>query len=397
VSERGIRAVLVRRNRVAGVVAAIASVVSPIAFFASFQLHAGDFHALLVGLFAMYTAVATGAAWLGFVAPRRSEIDVGAKDHRIDAGGARSKKIRSGVATALIDGRYRVDLKSFPWPRTRLEVASAEDARAILAALGLDRRKGTTRFGARWASTPTIGQMLFVMTPIVILTPILASWLSWPVAALPILLPLAVWLLSRVDVIVGTDGVDARSLVRRRFAAHGEIEHVVRRPTGVTLVMRSGKAIALDTSRSRGQVGLHVPDPIYDAIVAAWSRSRGIANPANAGVAMLAKGTRSTHDWIEALRGIGNQRGTGYRVAQVDDADLFGVVGDAQAPTELRAAAAIALGANPEHAPKLRVAADDVADPVVRRVVLAATAEDAALELELDHALAEDRRRAKVG
>ena len=63
---------------------------------------------------------------------------------------------------------------------------------------------------------------------------------------------------------------------------------------------------------------------------------------------------------------------------------FFSTLTDAAAPRELRAAAAVVLGANEEHAPRLRAVPDGLAEPVVRRI---ATSEDAArLEADLDEA-----------
>jgi hypothetical protein len=85
----------------------------------------------------------------------------------------------------------------------------------------------------------------------------------------------------------------------------------------------------------------------------------------------------------------------GYRVAPIDERTLFDVVADAQAPSELRAAAAVALGAHADHAPRLRVVADDLAEPAVRRIALKAASEASAAELEeeMDDALGRCARR----
>ena len=75
----------------------------------------------------------------------------------------------------------------------------------------------------------------------------------------------------------------------------------------------------------------------------------------------------------------------------LDKRALFAILGDATAPRELRAGAAVAIGVREEHASRLRIAADDVADPIVRRVAVASAdgdAENAALlEAELDEVL----------
>lgn len=112
----------------------------------------------------------------------------------------------------------------------------------------------------------------------------------------------------------------------------------------------------------------------------AWRQRAGEPEPMTS--LLLARGGRSLDAWLAGLRALGSGEGTGYRLAAVDDEALFATLASASASRELRAAAAVVLGASGRHAARLRVAADDVADPVVRRVALDPAADTALGDLE---------------
>ncbi len=114
-------------------------------------------------------------------------------------------------------------------------------------------------------------------------------------------------------------------------------------------------------------------DPVFEAI----ANVRGRATADAAATALLQRGQRTTQEWIEAIRAVGEGT-TNYRVAPIDERSLENVLADASAPVEARAAAAVALRAkDPE---RLRIAIEEVADADVRGVALA---EDDEVEAKL--------------
>lgn len=98
---------------------------------------------------------------------------------------------------------------------------------------------------------------------------------------------------------------------------------------------------------------------------------------------------------VAALRELGLGAAS-YRTAALDDRALEGTLADARAPLEVRAAAAVALGAKGGGARRLRVAADEVADARLRRITLRVAESDldpAELQAELESAERQSRAR----
>lgn len=310
---------------------------------------------------------------------------------------------RRGTSFEALGGQHTVDLRRLG-RGVRIEVARPELARVVLAGAGVDRRAGTSRFLVRrigmragLAAGLAVG-LVFSATLFLGLPGIVVSFLWLGMAALGAY----AFLSSRTTLTVGADGVELKPLLGRpRFIPHAEIELVrlLVPPSGelvshgfeITSTKGTGSAngydvIRLDTRAERFRGGIWSTDPVCDAVARAWGAARR-RDSAKTVTHQLASAEASAKDWIARLRalGAGDQRGS-YRAAAIDERALFDVVTDANAEADLRAAAAVALGANPEHAPRLRVMADDIADDRVRRVALAALEpeDDARLEEELE-------------
>jgi hypothetical protein len=280
------------------------------------------------------------------------------------------------------DGSYQVDLHRVARSRIRLLVPSADEARALLATLSLDRREGTSLFRVRAHLMPglaaTLGAVgafwafaLFRTEPA-----ILDEWpfvrFDWiPIYKLSISGGIATiaWFVSRVSIAVGADGVHVRSLFRDRFISHGKIRAIEALSRGVALVTDDGR-LAFDTRGERLRAGIRGTDPVYDALRLAWANASKSTSLHRASA--LTRGGRSLDEWIASLRRFGVTRAVGYRDVAIEEEDLLGLLANAEAPAELRVGAAIALSAHDESLPKLRIAADDVADPLIRDVALAA-------------------------
>jgi hypothetical protein len=207
---------------------------------------------------------------------------------------------------------------------------------------------------------------------------------------------------------VGSDGLDLRSPLKHTLIPHARIRAIARIwpdghergskhegkvvSWGFEVLVDDGSRHRIDTRRERFPAGVWKTDPVFASAVGAWSAwQTGAATAVPHVSALLARGSRSTRAWIASLRDLSTDGARGYRTAALDEHALFAVLGDAAAPRELRAGAAVAIANRQAHAPRLRLAADDVADPVVRRVAVACTDTDpdraALLEAELDETL----------
>ena len=203
------------------------------------------------------------------------------------------------------------------------------------------------------------------------------------------------------DLVIGADGIAVTSSLRRRFIPHSRIREVRRRPVtserrehlrispGFEIVLDDGTEIVFDTLSDRFETDDPDADPVYEAVAASVRKhAPGEVGPA---VTTLARGGRSAREWIASLKTLGAS-GTAYRAAAIDFSSLLGVLCDADAAKDVRIAAVVALASSKEHAPKLRVALDDVADPDLRRVALTAADEDEdALAREIEVTLGDER------
>lgn len=335
--------------------------------------------------------VASLAAWIAYYRPHRDveQISVDDEGLRLGAYLLRSRRwIRRGDLAATADARWRIDVHSFMQPRVRLVLSNAEDGRELLAALGLDRREGSSRFKVRLHAAPSadgtaIATAVAFFFSLFMLAFIPSGW----VLLSPLLVPLAAWLLWRATLTVGADGIERRSIFGHRFVSHADVFDVRQAGDEVMLILNDGRTMMIDTRGERIRAGVWRKDPVFDAIFVAWHAQRGLQN-GGAATSLLARNARPVREWLASLRRIGGDAGSGYRVAPIEERDLLGVLSDAQASSEIRVAAAVALGAKKERASRLRVAADEVADPVVRRIAIAATEEDDdSLEMEVAKAL----------
>ena len=408
------KAVLVRRNGVMGIaaLAATATVVTAAILSAYSPPTRDSVLALLVGL-GWPVALALLAGWVGYWRPWRSDVvvDIAAGALRIDGRTRRSAgTLRRGDATVLDDSRVRIDLRAWHRTRVRLEVKDIAIARELLGALGLDRRTGTSQFRVRRLrpyENLLLLTLLFLTVPLAIALSIVSGWLGLAVFVAAVLSPFAVRALARIRLTVGSDGLDLRSPLKHVFIPHARIRAITRvwpdgHERGSTHdgeVVSWGFEVELDdrskhrfdTRPERFPAGVWKTDHVFASAFGAWSAWQTGAAPAVPHAsALLARGSKSTREWIASLRELSTDGAGGYRVAALDEHALFAILADAAAPRELRAGAAVAIGIRHEHAPRLRIAADDVADPVVRRVAVACAETDperaAVLEAELDEA-----------
>lgn len=401
--ERDFPAIIVERSRGWAAATIGMLVATPIVLFLMGEAMVDQVVATL-GLLITLVAIPF-AGWLTYHHARRIPARVRATPDGLHVSTERGQKqiprgaFRGGGAFATANGRRVVALKGGRRAGLRLEVASDSHARAVLSAVGVDRREGTTRFVVKRTSPTTkasgiFGAAAFVALNFVVLflfvSP-LAFLLLWVLAPLAWL---AGWMRNRTRLTIGTDGIELKPLLgKRRFLPHTRIERVMEMPPpegqvvshGFTVIQSDkSEIIELDTRAERFRGGIWHVDPVRDAVQHAWSAARGGIST-KAAIQQIANAEASTREWIAKLRALGaGERRADYRAPAIDERALFEVVSDANADAELRAAAAVALGANAEHAPRLRVVADDIADDRVRRVAIAATEAESDEELEAE-------------
>lgn len=407
-----LRATRVRRNgglRLAGAISTLGAVLSLVAIPFTNASERGTPLAL-AGLF-VHGVILFGATWLGWHYAKRDAVSLAVRNGGLSIDNTVARAWTGGEAIALPDGRAQVDLTA-GLRRERLEVSGMNTARELLAALGLDRRAGTSQFYPRIRVRPAAfvvaGAFFFAALPMFAFLGAAITLFAFGLAALAALVGLFQWFRSSVEMTVGLDGLEIRQGWNRRFLPYARIQSVHRVDTeeapwrhdnshvslGFRVTTDDGASTVYDTRAERFRGNVWRTDPIFDAVEKAWQRGRAKDRAPQAAALALARGPRSSQDWIAALRAQGRSERADYRVAALDSRALFDVLVDPAATRELRAAAAVALAASDEHAPRLRVAADDVADDVVRRVALAAAEEDDARLAEALEEAAGPRARA---
>lgn len=204
---------------------------------------------------------------------------------------------------------------------------------------------------------------------------------------------LAVKRLGHPRLIIGTDGVRTRGLLRQRFVPHADIEridalHVAHDGTrGIRIGLRGGDALVLPLVALGPE---HVEAIIRRIQRASESSSSGDTRRIEA----LARGERSIADWKRDIERIAVAP-PGFRDQALGRDDFERVVADPNAPADQRIGAAMALRvADPEAArARIRIVVDAVAEEALREALLAAAegeADDASLERVT-------RRRASLG
>lgn len=256
--------------------------------------------------------------------------------------------------------------------RTLLFEAEVHDeARAVafLRAMGLDTRSRRASFTAAPPFVPAwLGGV-----------PLLGAAVALAAAALP------------MRIVVGSDGLLFEWLWWERFVPMGEISAVgASGQQTITIALRSGATDTVHTSAPRE----HAPPGARlhrDAVLARIQEAhRAFANEGSPDdvAGLVARGARSTPEWLRALEALA-RGGGGYREVSVRDEDLLRLVEDSSAPEAARAGAAIALrgreAQDEEARARVRVAAEATASPRLRVALEAALGEgDASLEVALD-------------
>ena len=403
--------VLVRRNRwlmASAAAATLFAVAAPVLFGLGSHLELS-----FLATFIAYRA------WSSNLWPRITRVAA-----RADAAGLRlgelhvpRAELRAGVVLPAHPPRVRLH-RRLRLP-IEIELASADEGRALLRALGLGASQKVVVFRALSRAVARKRNGALVLAIFFAFYAAVTAWVNSRGPAAPGapelvamlgILALAVVFLLPARLSVGADGVALRWFGRERFLAYGDILGVHRygrerqigdglRFAGVMLELRSGETVPIPIAQAKAneEGSFIVEERIREALEA--HRHGGLA----ADSAALRRGQREVSAWVSALRALGAGANADMRTAPLPPERLFRIVEDPASGSADRAAAAVALGSDLDDAgrARLRLAAAGVAGPRLRAALetAASQAEQVALEaalaeVEQEEATARARRRA---
>jgi hypothetical protein len=264
-------------------------------------------------------------------------------------------------------------------PALFVRVADEAEGQALLQALGFDAASTAAEMwiGAGVDAMSEIAQVALMLLP----TLALVGALYGAMQVLPVMHCLFAFMTLQTGVIwglrlpmhvrIGTDGVMRRWLGRERFVPFAEVTRVEaytvlvasRHLRGVRLHLRGGRTVRLPTGQ--GDVG--DAEAARRATRIELARNARLAGHVQSAHDSLARGERTTRDWVRALRAMG-EGAVGLRTAAVPIEVLLRVVEDTTAGPLARASAAVAAlaGNDRDAVMRVRVAAGTTASPKLR-------------------------------
>jgi hypothetical protein len=254
-------------------------------------------------------------------------------------------------------GPHAVHLQGRPFRRAfSVYVGSAEEGRALMAALRLDPAMSTAHFRALppWAKQLRWLAVVLTASPWVLinLMRVMPLWGLGLIAALYAVIALPVVLPQRVD--VGHDGLFLRWLGNARFIPFSRVEAAALTRLGVTLLLTGGRSVEIRLTQRDG---------------AADAQARALLARVNAGLvahhglshadeeAHLARGARDVAQWVRDMRALGSGELGGYRAAAIPRERLWEVLENAAADRSAREGAALALSAAMDAEERARILA----------------------------------------
>jgi hypothetical protein len=180
---------------------------------------------------------------------------------------------------------------------------------------------------------------------------------------------------------IGRDGILIEAFLHRRFLPYTRVAALEREgrqnmrgqgmvSRGFSVTLDTGESVFVNTTRERMRDHMFEADHLFEAAKEALELVRTKEPAAD----VLARGGRPTKEWLLDL---GAAREARYRVAAIPDEELARVLANPSADKTARVGAAICLArAGEEARAQVRVAAEDIAEPDVRKAALAATGDD---------------------
>ena len=256
-----------------------------------------------------------------------------------------------------------------------VEVKNNLEADALLEALALDA--GSAAIELTLTREPSLLAVLFVLfvtigvaaLPFLLLHTIASLGLTAAIVVSAILLARMLW---RVRLRVGTDGVMLRELFRRRFVPHAEIADVEADGEYVVIRRTNGTDIRLHVLAYKAEEPGHAS--VNDEALAVARRLRQAHREHRDGApvtdlsAALDRGARTTRQWLDDLRKLGEGTVATFRTVGVAREQIFDVVTSTTATSKDRIAALVALrpSLDADEETRIRVATEKIAAPELR-------------------------------
>lgn len=373
------RRALAARLRLLGLVTFSAGVGGAAALGGNLALGAAGV-AAFVALVAWARRLSTAApAFPGSLSPSPGEVVVHREGHGPTVVGA----ITAGWVVP-VEGGARVELVRDDDDAVTVDVATADEGHALLAAAGVDpsRRALRVLLGGRWDGVGYgVVTALFVLlqgTPLFVLVALALHLTAGATAMLGVgLLVLALWLGGRMlgpsEITLGADGVGWRHGFSRGFARWRDVLGVEAwHDQGILLRRRGAPVIIPHARKDRDRIA-----GVVTLLRRAWARAT--VDP-RASLDALDRQGRTLDAWRQALRSL--LANASYRQGSLTPDDLVATLHDPAASPERRFAAALCLRDvdAPAAVTRIRVAAEACASDELRdaleRVALG-TADDA--------------------
>ena len=327
---------------------------------------------------------------LGRLAKRVTQREVSATADTVRIGNTVVPKKDIQTATPMRDGgSYFVRLVRSLGRRVDIMVASEEEAASVLHQLGLDAESSACSFPVQpakaslraWALLPFALFAFFWMGGATVIG---SSY--FPVGAF--LVAVAFYARHRamqVSLVVGTDGVQATSLMKSAFYKHSAVSRVQSDGDEVTIELRGGEVLAFRTTRQRKPKAedIELARRICDRIIAARNAA-GSATTDEASSTSLGRGGRTAREWLEFLRRVGDGAEASFRKAAVSRDSLLRTLENPAARGLDRLVALVSLAKNlsAEEVPRVRVAIDACAEQRLAKRLRVALDEPSADALE---------------
>ena len=257
-----------------------------------------------------------------------------------------------------------------------VEVKNNLEADALLEALALDADSAAIEVKlTRTPSALVIVAMLFA-TIIFASLPFLLMQTGLGLAmtaATFVLAFFAMRLVLGVRMRVGTDGLMIRELFRRRFVPYASVLDVGAEESRLVVRRTNGTELKFEVPVYKGEGG-RPSAAAYDEASAIARRIRQAQNahreaaPALDLSAALDRGARTTREWLDQLRKLGEGTVATFRTVGVSRDQIFDVVTSTTAAAKDRVAALVALrpSLREEEKKRIRIATEKIAAPELR-------------------------------
>lgn len=364
--------------------------VVPLVFFPGIGVPAGWIVAVILAISGLYLRL-IGERIEGALERHGEEL-------RITGVAGRSFSVADVVSSYVVPKAPSADVVLELRGRRRVvaRVPSPEDGDALLAALGVDPGKRTTRIvmgspGRRIALGIPV-TLISVLLTVTLFASLLYSAPGWLLSAITLGglfgAPFGIMRATRPPVVlVGSDGVVIeRSLRRRSFVPLSSIASLERTTRGFVLHLRDGSAVSVSgglTGANQGAAARRI-----EAALEACRQRDGEADRRRA--ELLARNGRSVRSWREHLRSQVERED--YRRAGLSKEDAEATLTRVDLPLEQRVGATLALAAHDRTraAEKVRIALEATVDEQARVALEAALAEE---DAAVDEALAAAAKR----